>query len=325
MDLVRKRTLLHQVRPTLYEVLSTWHSCRLQAVNPRDKLFAPLSIIQEGRSQHGINIDYSIELEENYSQAASALGVLGLALAKGPSLTLHTASWVPDWRATRDHFLLSQSDNQFTGSPGIPPDVFGDLPSHTLHCRGIVADRIKKISSCLPSRRPCDHYIAGGANSIVFDEWFEFAKDHARRSRRSPFDETKLLFQFAETIQARGANTIWEPEWDESNIISRMRDFLEFLDEEDADETLEIRLFYAACFPAHGQRFGITERGYYCLLPQEAKRADLVCIVYGNNVPILLRRHVGHYQNLGECYVNGLMHYDASILGDCEEIMFNIM
>lgn len=326
MDLVRKRYLLHQVRPTLYEILSTWHSCRFDAVDLKDKLFAPLNIVQEGYGHNGIAVDYSKTMEESYLRAASALGVLSLSLAKGPSLTLPTTSWVPDWNATRDHLLLSQSDTRFTGSPEIQPDVFTDLPRRALQCRGIVADRIKKTCSWLPPRRPCDHYILGG-NSTLFDEWFEFAKGHARRSKRSPYDETKLLFQFAETIQARGANTIWETEWDESSISNRMRNFLEFLneEEEDAAVTLETRLFYAACFPSHGHRFGITERGYYCLLPQEAKPADLVCIIYGNNVPILLRQHTSHYQNLGECYVNGLMHYDATVLGDCQEFMFIIM
>ncbi|KAI1112417.1 heterokaryon incompatibility protein-domain-containing protein [Nemania sp. NC0429] len=322
VDSVKKRCLLHQVRPTLHEILSAWHSCRFNATDERDKLFALLNIVYEGHSQNDVKIDYSKTKEEIYLQAAAALGVKSLYFAKGPR-TLNEASWVPDWNTTRDHFLLSQSGTQFAASPATLPDVVTNPSSHILHCRGIVADRIKKTSSCLPPRRPCDHYIASGANSIVFDEWFEFVKDHARRSR-GPYDETKLLFRFAETIQARGANTIWETEWDEFDTSNRMRGFLEFLDEEDAVETLEIRLFYAACFPSHGQRFGITERGYYCLLPQEAKTDDLVCIVYGNNVPILLRRHVGYYQNLGECYVNGLMHYDPLVVGDCQEVMFNI-
>ncbi|KAI0145096.1 hypothetical protein GGR57DRAFT_321038 [Xylariaceae sp. FL1272] len=328
MNLVRRIYREHQTRPTLYEALSAWHGCNFWVSDEESHVSAVLDICgteirPNATFEHNANERfYSLSL-----RVAHTLGVLSLSVAKGPSLTTfpnNSTSWVPNWDSTRKHYLLTQSDNKFSASPRTDCVVLGSTDSERLHCRGVVADTVKATATYLPPRRPCDHYIANGVNTTIFAEWFEFAEIHARQSRRVPYSETQLLFQFAETIQARGAETIWQIDWDECNITNQMRRFLEFCEDE-TEETMAIRLFYAACFPSHGNIFGVTERGYYCLLPPEAQQGDSVCIIYGNNVPIILRRRLsGDYENLGESYVNGLMQYKESQLRDCPEVDFII-
>ena len=64
------------------------------------------------------------------------------------------------------------------------------------------------------------------------------------------------------------------------------------------------------------RRLFTTRRSSLGLAPQEARKGDLICILYGCSVPILLRRHTAdksdiHYEFIGECYVHDLMDGEA--------------
>ncbi len=65
------------------------------------------------------------------------------------------------------------------------------------------------------------------------------------------------------------------------------------------------------------RRLVTTERDLLGLAPAEAKKRDLICILYGCSVPVVLRRHCDYktgqefFQFIGECYVHGLMDGEA--------------
>lgn len=88
--------------------------------------------------------------------------------------------------------------------------------------------------------------------------------------------------------------------------------------------TVEIRQFYAACLPAHSRRFGVTKRGHFCLVPRYAKAGDLICIPFNSKVPFVFRREDGHFINIGECYVHGAMHAEASSWEGITETEFEL-
>jgi hypothetical protein len=51
-----------------------------------------------------------------------------------------------------------------------------------------------------------------------------------------------------------------------------------------------------------------TKRGYLGLAPEAAEKGDLVCILYGCNVPVVIREmEGGTHELVGECYVHGMM------------------
>jgi hypothetical protein len=56
-------------------------------------------------------------------------------------------------------------------------------------------------------------------------------------------------------------------------------------------------------------RFGVTERGYYALLPAEAGKGDEVFVLRGSKVPMVLREDArkGGWTVVGGCYVHGFM------------------
>ena len=65
------------------------------------------------------------------------------------------------------------------------------------------------------------------------------------------------------------------------------------------------------------RRLITTERELLGLAPQETKKRDLICILYGCSVPVVLRARTDdktgkeYFQFIGECYVHGLMDGEA--------------
>lgn len=56
------------------------------------------------------------------------------------------------------------------------------------------------------------------------------------------------------------------------------------------------------------KRLMVTEQGFVGMAPSQAKRGDVVCVLYGCRVPVLLRSCGDNYKFVGECYVDGFMN-----------------
>lgn len=84
---------------------------------------------------------------------------------------------------------------------------------------------------------------------------------------------------------------------------------------------------------ARGRRFAVTEAGYMALVPELARPGDVVAVIFGLEVPFLLRKDGDHgkveeqgtYQLVGECYVHGIM--DGEVVKDKKgtEMEFRIL
>lgn len=57
-----------------------------------------------------------------------------------------------------------------------------------------------------------------------------------------------------------------------------------------------------------GRRFFTTPGGLMGQAPERAKKGDHVCVLYGSEVPILIRPSAGGFEVVGECYVSGIMN-----------------
>lgn len=56
------------------------------------------------------------------------------------------------------------------------------------------------------------------------------------------------------------------------------------------------------------RKFGISADGLLCLLPDLAQRGDVITVVFGCDIPLLLRPcDEGTHRLVGECYVHGIM------------------
>jgi hypothetical protein len=173
----------------------------------------------------------------------------------------------------------------------------------------------------MPPRRHCDHYAVAD-NAYFFTEWYEFAKEHARKRNA---DQT--ILEFTDTIQARGCGSIWEaPDLTAEDRIEQTKGFLQFLEDPDAVLTKAVRIFYAACFASHERKFAVTRDGHFCLVPAATKDGDFVCIPHGCRVPYIFRPMRGKktMHNIGEAYVHGTMQgegYTSDIRNEQEFVL----
>lgn len=304
-----------------HEILLVLKSCCREADDPRDLVISVYAITAhaESASQDALNgIDYSLSIKELFRMTALRLGLLCFSVS-GKSEDL--PSWVPDWRITSNVFPLNHKESTFHASPHEKGERFS-ANGDTLQCEALLVDVIQRTSGFLPSRRDCDHYNASSGNAVVFDEWFTFAEEHSKRN--VPKDD--VLLEYIDTIQARGCNHRWEPTEPESPRfrIEQARKFLDFLRMENAKETLGVKLFFAACLPSHGRKFGVTRSGHFCLVPRDTQNGDYVCIPHGSKVPVIWRRVSDLYANIGECYVHGLMHGEVRSLISVPEQIFQL-
>lgn len=62
---------------------------------------------------------------------------------------------------------------------------------------------------------------------------------------------------------------------------------------------------------ALGRRFFVSKDGYFGLAPPNAEKGNRVAVLYGVDVPFILRRSGSSFKVVGESYVHGLMHGEA--------------
>lgn len=75
---------------------------------------------------------------------------------------------------------------------------------------------------------------------------------------------------------------------------------------------LTANLVEAVSAARNGRQFFMSEKGYMGLAPITTKAGDAVCILFGGQVPFILRERddFGHSM-IGDCYVHGIMNGEA--------------
>jgi hypothetical protein len=251
-----------------------------------------------------------------------------LSLSLVDEATSDLPSWTPSWETRSKRFLLNHAASNFAASSHkttaivpLRPEPTNSTGTLILRCDGVTVDAIQSTAGYIPPRRHCDHYAVNGGNSFFYTEWFDFANDVLRGTRA----DDRIMLEYADTIQARGCGHIWEhPITDPQERLREVRQFLDFLENPDAEETNAVRLFHAACYPSHDRRLGVTQNKRLCLVPSATRSGDLICIPHGSRVPYIFRKRkddVG-YQNIGEAYVHGAMNSELSGVKDLEEQEF---
>jgi hypothetical protein len=61
------------------------------------------------------------------------------------------------------------------------------------------------------------------------------------------------------------------------------------------------------------RRFFITKEGHMGLGPRLVEPGDVVCVLFGSQVPFILREVDDHYLLIGECYCHGIMEGEAML------------
>lgn len=327
---------MHAEVPTSAEILLAFRYCSAATTYLSDYVNAPYTIIHLLHPEVSVRlgIDYHTDpvVFANTSKFLNddSKSLISLSLLGGmpqPQFDRTTESWAINWDRPYTRFLLNHPKSTFSATKEheVHASYFlSEAEPNTLKCTGLVADTLLGVSSYLPARRPCDHYNVNGSNSYVFDEWYAFVTGNIRSLKK----EADLLLEFADTIQAKGSNHVWErQDCSPAERVQQVKEFLNYLEDEDVPLTDTIRIFYAACYQSHDRRLAVTKSKRLCLVPKDAKSGDLVCVLHGNRVPVIfrpIRETPMGYKNIGEAYVHGMMQYETAGLEDIPEGEFMV-
>ncbi|KAH8803393.1 hypothetical protein F5884DRAFT_805359 [Xylogone sp. PMI_703] len=72
------------------------------------------------------------------------------------------------------------------------------------------------------------------------------------------------------------------------------------------------------------RKFCITENGNLACVPKTAQPGDVICVLFGGEVPYVLRPGLNDtYSVIGECYMNDIMHGEG-LSSDTAAIEFRL-
>lgn len=309
---------------------------------PVDKFYAILGLAREVESTNGERYNHLIE--PNYEKPVTEvfrdlakfliiqhgnLHVLSHAGDGGPSRADDPPwpTWVPRWhesKVSRDyaHEGLEVAQYAGTGEPlamGIPRTPDG------LVLQGIEIDRIQSFSEKLTSYG-FGNQVHQEERDFVVHAWDIF-NNQTRQQQTVPYTSTRdRVLAFISTMTAglnnKGVPMVTDPQcmldadrWFSQHLGGRISvtTWLEQLGQKFVPGKPDASRFHEAFLSAcRGRRFFVTKNGYMGMGPQTLREGDHVVIIFGGQVPYILRRFdEGTLKFVGDSYVPGLMHGEA--------------
>jgi hypothetical protein len=288
------------------------HCCShygFQATDPRDRVYAILSIAKDGL---GIKPDYEQSVEDVYQSTIRTL----LEHGDASTLLLHypdddnkrnhpMPSWVTDWTRRTERGLFMSHKTGFSAAADtslivrFEPDDTGQLTM--LFISGVRYDSITTLGPVLKDS-------ASDADSI--ESVRSWLKRSAALEPNFPTEQGQNLPQSGLIGMIRTMYAVYTNRMITFDAMDSFSSLGELVLEDDG-ATLSagaIALATRIHINFQDQRSFLTERGYLCMGPGPAKEQDLVVVLLGVSVPLVIRaREDGRYQLVGPAYVNGIM------------------
>jgi hypothetical protein len=342
MEQLRLGRRVNGVTMTLLKTLSFTRDC--SSTDPRDKVFGIYGISED--TAEGIEIDYTKPVEAVYTDVsrfliADAKDLTLLSLVQTPDPTRKRPSWVPDWSEDYKMGVLAQPNwdedleakispekkieigyrgRRFRASSSTKAIVRLDEDNvNNLIVSGLILGAIKGLGPPVRVATARSHNgvirddraITGINTDPVRNEWYAMLLSLGER----PYPITRESYRvaFARTIIADGDRNRNRATRDLYGVLEQYLEFHEINEQMDgalngcAPEALYD--YETALLAVAGQRrFFVDEGGWIGLAPKWALEGDNICLLFGGNVPFVLRdRGDGKYQFVGECYVHGIM------------------
>lgn len=332
--------------------------------NPRDKVFALLGHpLAKRKSGNGtiVQADYSKTIAKVYQELAvelmrdhGNLHPLSAVVHLSVDLTEEnaTASWVPQWDFTHDlpHMLTGDRD-RFRAATSTNPTFLFPNSSNILQVEGFIFDTVlcqaEEILTTDPIHKQSILDSGGDYIRVLYDMavgWQEssnsdktaddskriialtLAAEGSRLSRYVKLDPDQrarlLLADFSEywiqncATNNERANGILNPGIDSLSINF-----------EGLPPPSACSYRWAATYALKRRRLFYSKEGYFGVGPAVMQPGDIVCILFGAQVPFILRRKDSRYQLVGESYVHGIMYGEAIKMledGELEKQAFSI-
>ena len=309
------------------------HTRSYQATDPRDKVFALLSIVDD-EDRAAIEVDYSIDATTLYVdvawyiiQSTETLDILEHA-GFGKKLQ-NLPSWVPDWSLTLPENYMSLVDvchSAYWLEVTKYGPVVTDVDERTCLCvDGMRIDVIDEVSCALEGEAVAIENLSQECRerrfAHVFDQWENLAL--TINEHRYPEDvygdgvtnaywKTLIAGATAENEEVDLEYGRYFVDWYRKYRAGGKMDMSQVTTKDSSLTSEEGATTYSGCVfdVGFGRRFGKTKDRYMGMFPRDTKRADLVIILFGSRFPVVLREVNGGWAFLGVCYVHGIWPND---------------
>jgi len=292
-----------------------------EATDPRDKVFALLGLVHED-DRSALKPDYSKPIQQVYTELAHHLIGIDINIlcfnVNSPSHSL--PSWVPDWSRSSQRWPLwmamtysasgrSQANSQSAKDPGIL-EVAGILVDHISHFDA--ASRIKVSQS--PTLDSSEEEVLDNIESTLRGaikeqpssnlSSLDFCKSDALWktlvTNRSLFGSAHIAGPKTPVPIEYGK--MFEVFRNRSRIPTRFKPELPH-----PQRKQEYVKPFVSSMELGDQRFFITLGGHIGLGPHQLRRDDMVVLIFGADMPFVLRSRGTHHQLIGPSYVHGIM------------------
>lgn len=307
-----------------------------------DKFYAVLGLAREVNSIHGEQYDALIE--PNYETPINEvfrdltkfliihhgnLHVLSHAGAgwSGRDDDPLWPSWVPRWHEGKSSREYAHGNLEAVQYAGMGEPLAMGIPGspNTLSVQGIEIDTIKSFNERL---------ISNGVGTRVHQEERDFVRhawdifQHQTRNQQSlPYASSREKALAFITTMVAGLSHTGMPidvdvhykkdadRWFSKHLRSKVSatTWFEQLCRRFVPGKPDASRFHEAFLSAcSGRRFFVTKTGYMGMGPQTLKEGDAVVVLFGGQVPYVLRRADNDlYRLVGDCFVPGLMQGEA--------------
>lgn len=294
--------------------------------------------LQQGTA---IAVDYTLPVAEIFTRFAISDSKLyrdlrSLSCAMGPSPTFHgLPSWVPDWTniyntypfvrfSDGTHFAASgrmkavawhsHKLNIFhvTGKEVDMVSVLGQIPSFSkaIGVFEITKEKIEELRKSLKWLQDCE-MVALSTDPIEKqprDLWRTMVcgltgEGFPAPAKYAGYFSDYMKFLVGGNGSVSAADRFQDYLDDARGLFDGVRGTPEILPEGHALIEASISRW------ASRRRFCKTKNGRLGFVPKEAREGDVICVLYGGEVPYVLRPwKSGYFLVVGECYVDGIMH-----------------
>lgn len=317
--------------------------CRqFTATEPKDKLFAirgmcsklPEALLKPTESTRKtweevlVNAAKCLVSEGDAARMLAACGCIAEGDARS---TVTLPSWVPDWSIRQAGSPLSFSDEKMDYKAGGPEPVKARIEMQSLFLDGILFDRIVDlgpiwdVSPLFAGPRQASEYLFDSPELlkvsyelVIWSTWTKEQYPGFEDQRlREAFWRTLIgnrtfkenpapssLAQGFETYEKFMADIIRNPDRIRNNAKVGLKEQEELISMSDFSHPL------MRCWA--GRRVCVTMKGYIGIVPPRSEIGDKIVVFIGMQTPSVLRMGNGNggmkHQNIGECYVHGLMN-----------------
>ncbi|KAK3384893.1 heterokaryon incompatibility protein-domain-containing protein [Podospora didyma] len=292
-------------RDTLFDLISD--AAILNCKDPRDRIYAflghPLARSPETRCLF-ITPDYSKDVGSIYHEVAAKfikqVGIRFLSAVEHDEVTIteNQASWVVRW----DISLVQNEISTLTKLGGVLVEgsqgIFLDKNDTVLVAKGTMLDRLQRV-----------YRMSFGYNRTAYPRFQETPSVSAERI---------TIQEVIAGLNALKSNPSTAPY---SSANAREHAFLQTLMAGLAapqklpgrrdNSWLDTEFKTKVGLVSWNRNFAVTEKGYYCLTPRIALPGDVVSVIFGAQVPFILRPCLdaapgSAFRLLGEAYVHGV-------------------